>query len=50
MLRVLRRLIRESGPNTDRLDFQFEGTDAWALVGPGDEGEPVLTVMLVGED
>ena len=50
MLRVLRRLIRDAGPNTDRLDFRFEGIDAWALVGPGDEGEPVLTVMLVGED
>jgi hypothetical protein len=22
----------------------------WALCGPGDEGEPVLTVMLAGED
>jgi hypothetical protein len=49
MLRGLRREIRLHREN-DWLDFQFEGIDAWALVGPGDEGEPVLTVMLEGED
>jgi hypothetical protein len=37
-------------PNTDRIHFREGGIAAWALCGPGDDGEPVLTVMLEGED
>lgn len=44
--------------DTDRVHFTvsvFDGkrqhaVKLWALIGPGDEGEPVLTVMLEGED
>ena len=46
--------------NTDRVHFQLlvdvhgdgrhELVKLWALCGPGDQGEPVLTVMLDGED
>jgi hypothetical protein len=41
--------------NIDRVYFTVPGLDnqdveLWALIGPGDEGEPVLTIMLVGED
>jgi hypothetical protein len=49
LLRMLRREIRRV-PNSDRLHFKFGEIAAWALCGPGDEGEPVLTVMLEGED
>jgi hypothetical protein len=49
LLRMLRCQIR-AVPNSDRLDFKFGSIDAWALCGPGDDGEPVLTVMLEGED
>jgi hypothetical protein len=46
--------------NTDRVHFQVlvdvhgdgrhELVRLWALCGPGDEGEPVVTVLLEGED
>ena len=39
-----------SGHSTDRITYKHADADTWALVGPGDEGEPVLTVMLEGED
>ena len=48
-LRILRREIRRSGGG-DRIDFKIGDIDAWALCGPGDEGEAVVTVMLQGED
>ena len=48
-LRILRREIRRSN-GSDRTDFKIGNVAAWALCGPGDEGEPVLTVMLQGED
>ena len=40
---------------TDRVFFTVPGlsghaVNLWALIGPGDEGEPVLTLMLEGED
>jgi len=46
------------GVNDDRVHFKVtvwngkkhEDVALWALCGPGDEGEPVLTVMLEGED
>lgn len=57
VLAVLRRAIRSAG-ETDRADFRvlvFDGArhrsvDLYALIGPGDDGEPVITVMLPGED
>ena len=56
VLFVLRMAIRKvSG---DRVHFEvsvFDGDNhnkvkLWAMVGPGDEAEPVLTIMLEGED
>jgi hypothetical protein len=35
---------------TDRIDFEVADWKLWACVGPGDNGEPVLTIILVGED
>ncbi|MBI5725040.1 MAG: hypothetical protein HZA50_13850 [Planctomycetes bacterium] len=40
---------------TDRVYFEIKGLDGspvklWALIGPGDEGEAVLTLMLENED
>jgi hypothetical protein len=42
-------------PDTSRVDFHIEGVDGqdvamYAHIGPGDQGEPVLTFMLEGED
>ena len=39
----------QKGP-ADRLNFTCGDAKLWAHVGPGDEGEPVLTIMLQGED
>ena len=44
--------------NIDTVYFQlkvrtskgYEVKDLWAKCGPGDQGEPVITIMLVGED
>jgi len=33
-----------------RITLNVEGVRMYAVMGPGDEGEPVLTVMLEGED
>lgn len=33
-----------------RIDFKFKGTELYSMVGPGDTAEPVITVMLIGED
>jgi hypothetical protein len=35
---------------SDRLRFACDDAKLWAHVGPGDEGESVLTIMLEGED
>ncbi len=40
---------------SDRVHFTVDGPSGqavamWALIGPGDDGEPVLTLMLEGED
>ena len=35
---------------TDRVEFRALGADLWAQCGPGDHGEPVITVMMQGED
>jgi len=46
---VAARLL-EKGKNGDRVHFCLGQIAAWALCGPGDDGRPVLTVMLEGED
>jgi hypothetical protein len=59
VLMVLRFTVR-AHRDTDRVDFKV-AVDAhgdgkhttvklWALIGPGDDGKPVLTIMLEGED
>ena len=35
---------------TDRVEFRALGAELWAQCGPGDHGEPVITVMMQGED
>lgn len=42
--------ICDAEAGTDRVFFDFRGIKMRALVGPGDNGEPVLTIMLEGED
>lgn len=58
VLQVLRLRAKEAG-QTERVDFVVyvkQNAVTWrdvalkALVHPGDEGEPVITVMLPGED
>ena len=57
VLNVLRMEIRKAG-QTDRADFRVlfdQGPEKvygqfYALCGPGDSGEPVITVMLPEED
>lgn len=61
VLMMLRFAIRKSGGQTDRVHFKVSVWDGpgendrravnlWALIGPGDTPEPVLTIMLEGED
>lgn len=58
VLQLLRWQAKNAGPS-DRIDFQVRvqvSASAWqdialkAMVHPGDEGEPVITVMLPHED
>lgn len=44
-----RDAIRTVG-DSDRVEFSALGSDCWAHIGPGDQGEPVITLMLIGED
>ena len=53
ILHAFRQAIQNdlaAGKNTDRADFTVNGVELYALIGPGDDAEPVLTVMLIGED
>lgn len=50
MLQILREKIAQQKGASDRLDFACGDRNLWAHIGPGDEGEPVLTIMLEGED
>ncbi len=58
VLNVLRATICGCPAGADRLHFQVlvwnglahEEVRLWALCGPGDAAEPVLTLMLEGED
>ena len=47
--RRLREAIRQDRGKTHRIDFEVADWKLWACVGPGDGGEPVLTIMLEGE-
>ena len=57
VLQVLRWAMRTTG-NTDRVTFRVsvwngsrsEEVKLWSLCGPGDDGEPVITIMLESED
>ena len=54
------RLAARANRNSDRVNFavdvdtngdgKHETVKLWSLIGPGDDGEPVLTLMLEGED
>lgn len=48
LLRKLRRAIRHAEGPTDRIVLHDMGM--WASCGPGDDAEPVITIMLDGED
>jgi hypothetical protein len=50
MLSVLHDQIARQTASSDRLHFKIDDVELWSHIGPGDEGEPVLTVMLEGED
>ena len=59
VLYAFRYAIAVKGDTTDRVHFKVGVQDApgkrkdvalWSLIGPGDEGEPVITIMLEGED
>jgi hypothetical protein len=55
LLTTLRDNIARNPGRGDRLDFTVKGPsfrplNAWALCGPGDTPDPVLTVMLPHED
>jgi len=58
VLMCLTVAIRASGGQTDRVHFAVSVWDGrksntvklWALIGPGDDAEPVMTIMLEGED
>jgi hypothetical protein len=57
VLWMLRCAIKAGG-STDRVNFrlnvwnghQYDEVRLWALCGPGDTAEPVVTIMLEGED
>ena len=59
VLYAFRYALSASGMESDRVYFkvsvqsgdkQRKTVSLWALIGPGDEGEPVITIMLEGED
>lgn len=60
VLMVLRMSIGKLPPGEDRVTFKVavdtngdgkhKTVKLWALIGPGDDGEAVLTIMLEGED
>ena len=60
LLTILRLAIHRSAPSTDRVDFAPlfvlksgqppKPVPMYALCGPGDDGEPTITVMLPNED
>ena len=50
LLASFRIELGKCAPGVDRTHFKVNGVALWALCGPGDDGEPVLTIMLEGED
>lgn len=50
VLFVIRLKLRKADKESDRINFRFFGCDMYALVHGGDNGEPVITIMLKGED
>nr|BDD44602.1 hypothetical protein 9 [Flavobacteriaceae bacterium] len=58
ILNMLRMAVVCTPRQTDRVHFQvmvhngkeFEKVRLWALIGPGDTRDPVITIMLEGED
>jgi len=51
---AIRAALLAAPADEDRVYFTLRGVegdvDAWAHIGPGDDGEPVLTLMRQGED
>ena len=51
VLSAMLAAIRRGGTRgTDRVEFAALGANLWAHCGPGDTAEPVITIMLEGED
>ena len=58
VLWMLKLAIKSAEPGNDRVKFSVVVWDGkrrnkvslWSLCGPGDNGEPVITIMLEGED
>ena len=50
VLQMLREAIRRQDRKSDRIHFDVANWKLWACVGPGDNGEPVLTIMMENED
>lgn len=60
LLMVLKVAIRRAPAEADRVEFaplfipepggRPTPVRLWSLVGPGDKGKPVITIMLKGED
>lgn len=50
LARALEAIRAVGNRDTDRVVFRALGSECWAHCGPGDQGEPVITLMLEGED
>jgi type I site-specific restriction endonuclease len=50
MLELFKSAIKNHKADTDRIDVVCLGTHMYAVIGPGDTPEPVITIMLNGED
>jgi hypothetical protein len=58
VLNLIRYAVKMSRGPVDRINFsvdvhngrRLERKDLWAHIGPGDNGEPVITIMMQGED
>ncbi len=44
------RVSREQAPPADEDGYEPPEVGLWAVVGPGDDAEPVITLMFEGED
>jgi len=54
VMTMLKHGIHSAPGSTDRVHFQVKVSGKlvrlWSLIGPGDTAEPVITIMLEGED